>query len=227
MIQKSDNTAPIVHFCDPSRAIPAPHRGRAAPELAAAPSRVRPLWHNPSVESPPALRVASVPKRLPLAALDPLAAAALAAFAAFVALAVSVPRSAVAAAPAAHAPVAVQIDNAWIPEPPPDTHVAAAYFTISNIGHGPAVLIGVRCPLASSAMLHRTMVMHGESMMRPIERLAIAPTQVVTLRPDGMHVMLDGLRSPLVVGERVPLVLLFEGGQDVHLTATVRRIGGD
>jgi periplasmic copper chaperone A len=81
-------------------------------------------------------------------------------------------------------------------------------------------------PLAKSASLHRTMVMDGESMMRPVGRVSIAPTHVLRLRPDGLHVMLDGLRERLAVGEQVPLVLRFEGGQEVHLTATVRPIGG-
>lgn len=180
--------------------------------------------------------------RLALAALDLVPTTPLAGFTVLAILAVLVPRAALAtpaaygvspqssalhaaAAPAVRAPVSVQINGAWIPEPPPGTHVAAAYLTISNVGHTPAVLIGASCPLAKSATLHRTMVMNGESMMRPIKRLEIAPSQVVALMPYGMHVMLDGLRVRLAVGERVPLVLRFEGGQEVHLTATVRPIG--
>ncbi len=178
---------------------------------------------------------------LPIAASRPASSATVAAFAALAALAPLAVDAAVAAAPAArsasaaahgagppapHELQSIEIDDAWILEPPPGIRVAAAYFTMSNMGHRTAVLIGVACPLAASAMLHRTMLMQDESKMRPVERLAVAPSHVVSLAPDGLHVMLEGLRRPLGVGERVPLVLHFQGGGVVHITALVRPPGG-
>ena len=172
---------------------------------------------------------------LPIAASRPASSAvvaAVAALAAFAPLAAApAARSASAAVhsagpPAAHELQSIEVDDAWIPEPPPGIRVAAAYFTMSNMGHRTAVLIGVACPLAASAMLHRTMLMQDESKMRPVERLAVAPSHVVSLAPDGLHVMLEGLRRPLGVGERVPLVLHFQGGGVVHITALVRPPGG-
>ncbi|MGH8149446.1 MAG: copper chaperone PCu(A)C [Steroidobacteraceae bacterium] len=125
----------------------------------------------------------------------------------------------------AHEPLAVDVNDAWIPEPPPGTDVAAAYFTLSNLGHDPVVLVGVSCPLAKSAMLHRSMVIQGESMMRPVKRLEVQPTHIVTLAPEGLHVMLDGVRERLVVGEQVPLVLHFADGAQYRIIAQVRPLG--
>lgn len=133
------------------------------------------------------------------------------------------------AAPALSAPPPaneVQVSNTWIPQPPPGAQVAAAYFTLRNTSHQAAILVGVSSPVASHAMVHQTMVMNGESMMMPIERLAVPPGRTVTLKPDAMHVMLDGLRGPpLKVGQRVPLVLHFAGGQEIHVSALVRPLG--
>lgn len=125
----------------------------------------------------------------------------------------------------AHEPLSINVNDASIPEPPPGTDVAAAYFTISNMGHDPVVLVGVTCPLAKSATLHRSMVMQGESMMRPVKGIEIRPTQIVTLAPDGLHVMLDGVRERLGVGEQVPLLLHFADGAQYRITAQVRPLG--
>jgi len=136
------------------------------------------------------------------------------------------PTSQAAATPARASDPHVRVENVWIPQPPPGAEVAAAYFTLHNTGDKPAVLVGVDCPLAADAMLHRTTIVAGESRMRMIDRLTIPPGQSVTLEPDGLHVMLDRLSSPLAVGQRVPLVLHFAGGQDLHVDAKVRPRGG-
>ncbi len=131
------------------------------------------------------------------------------------------------APPATSAPPAVeiQVENAWIPQPPPGTDVAAAYLTLRNVGHTPAVLVAVSSPVAGSAMVHQSMVMNGESMMMPIERLTIPPGETITLKPNGLHVMLESVRKPLQVGERVPLVLRFASGAELHVSAQVRPLG--
>lgn len=129
--------------------------------------------------------------------------------------------SASSAPPAAE----IQVENAWIPQPPPGTDVAAAYLTLRNVGHAPAVLVGVSSPVAASAAVHQSMIMQGESMMMPVERLTIRPGETVTLKPNGLHVMLNSVRKPLQVGERVPLVLRFASGEELHVSAQVRPLG--
>ncbi|MGH8217015.1 MAG: copper chaperone PCu(A)C [Steroidobacteraceae bacterium] len=119
----------------------------------------------------------------------------------------------------------VQVENAWIPQPPPGAEVAAAYFTLHNTGREPAALVGIDCPLAAAAMLHRTSVVAGESRMRRVQRLTIPPGRSVTLEPGALHVMLHRLARALRVGERVPLVLHFAGGKELRIEAKVRPLG--
>ncbi|HUN76219.1 MAG TPA: copper chaperone PCu(A)C [Steroidobacteraceae bacterium] len=123
---------------------------------------------------------------------------------------------------ASAAPTTIRIENAWVPQPPPGTEVAAAYFTVRNVGHDPAVLLEVTSPLASEAMLHETRIVGGESRMRMLERLAIPAGGAVTLTPGAIHVMLVGLHQVLRVGQQVPLVLRFENGQQIRILAPVR-----
>jgi periplasmic copper chaperone A len=121
----------------------------------------------------------------------------------------------------------VTVSDAWIPQPPPGSEVAAAYFTLRNGGREPATLVQISSPAASAAMLHESRVVAGESQMRPVDRLVIPPGGTVTLRPGGLHVMLHGLASALLPGQQVPLVLRFEGGREIRITARVRPLGGD
>jgi periplasmic copper chaperone A len=149
--------------------------------------------------------------------------------AALLGLTVLVAGSALAAEPAAAPPTAalaaaarVSVEKAWVPQPPPGAEVAAAYFTLRNTGHAPAVLVDVSSPLASETMLHETKLIGGESRMRMLERLVIPPGGAVTLTPGAIHVMLAGLRQPLMVGQQVPLVLRFADGQQIRVLARVR-----
>lgn len=119
----------------------------------------------------------------------------------------------------------VQVDNAWVPQPPPGANVAAAYFTVRNTGRRRAELIEVSSPVASEVMLHETSIVAGESRMRMLERLVIPAGGVVTLEPGAIHVMLEGLPAPLRVGEEVPLVLRFASGEEIHVAARVRPLG--
>lgn len=118
----------------------------------------------------------------------------------------------------------VQVEQAWIPQPPPGTDVAAAYFTLHNAGTTADALIGIDSPLASGAMLHESLERNGEVQMRSRERLTLAPGQTVVLRPGGLHVMLHGVHG-LQIGERVPLVLHLASGASLRVLAQVRPLG--
>jgi periplasmic copper chaperone A len=117
----------------------------------------------------------------------------------------------------------ITVTDAWV-RAIPGSDVAAAYFTASNAGPQPATIIGIRSPVATSAMIHETTQVGTQSTMRPHERLSLAPGQSVHLIPGGMHVMLMSLRQALHPGDEVPLVLLLDGGASVAVSARVRAL---
>jgi copper(I)-binding protein len=125
----------------------------------------------------------------------------------------------VAAAQTGAKPLVVQ--DAWV-RATPGADIAAAYMTLRNAGAAPITVTGVESPIAGHAMIHETKVEGGQSKMRPHEHLAIAPGATVKLQPGGLHVMMHDLKHPLVVGEKVPLVIQLSGGGTVEATATVR-----
>lgn len=115
--------------------------------------------------------------------------------------------------------------GAWIRQPPPGTDVAAVYLSLENAGTKAVKLTGVECPLASMAMMHETIESGGQSQMRALTSVSLAPGAAIAFSPAGRHIMLHGLTHPLQVGERVPIVLIFSGGLRLHITALVRPLG--
>ncbi len=136
----------------------------------------------------------------------------------------AVPAAANAAAPAA-APV-LSVQDAWVRQPPPGIEVAALYFTLHNSGERPLTLVGIRTPIARSAMLHETTQSGGMERMRMREQLVVGPGETVVLRPRGLHVMLEGLNATLAPSQSVPLELVLADGRRIETRAAVRPLLG-
>ncbi len=115
------------------------------------------------------------------------------------------------------------VQDAWI-RAVPGADMAAAYLTLRNVTASGVTVTGVESSIAGHAMIHETRVQGGQSSMRPHEQLVVPGGSVVRLEPGGLHVMLHDLKRPLVVGEKVPLVVKFAGGGTVQVTAVVRSL---
>lgn len=113
--------------------------------------------------------------------------------------------------------------DAWV-RATPGVDVAAAYLTLHNGGARALTVTAVSSPLASSAMIHETRMVNGQSAMRPHEQLHLAPGESVHLAPGGLHIMLH-LNAPLKPGQDVPLTLQLQDGMSVAVTARVRPLG--
>ena len=119
------------------------------------------------------------------------------------------------------------VAGAWIRQPPPGSDVAAVYLSLQNIGKSAVTLTGVECPIASMAMLHESLETGGQSRMRALTSVALAPGASMAFTPGSKHIMLHGLTHPLQVGEHVPIVLVFARGIRLHVRALVRPLGAN
>jgi copper(I)-binding protein len=119
----------------------------------------------------------------------------------------------------------VVVAGAWIRQPPPGSDVASVYLSLKNVGTQAIKLTDVECPIAAMAMLHESLESGGQSQMRPLASVTLAPGASMAFSPGAKHIMLHGLAHPLQVGERVPIVLVFSGGIRLHVTALVRPLG--
>jgi periplasmic copper chaperone A len=119
------------------------------------------------------------------------------------------------------------VAGAWIRQPPPGSDVASVYLSLQNVGTKAVKLIGVESPVAAMAMLHESLESGGQSQMRELTSVSLAPGASTAFKPGSKHIMLHGLAHPLQIGERVPIVLVFADGIRLHVTALVRPLGAN
>ena len=86
----------------------------------------------------------------------------------------------------------------------------AAYLTIANTGKTPDTLLSITCACADDAMMHRTETKSGISSMSMVDTLDIPAGGRVSFSPNGLHVMLVGLKGPLKAGQTRVMTLRFK-----------------
>jgi copper(I)-binding protein len=102
----------------------------------------------------------------------------------------------------------------------------AAYMTLVNKGNAPDRLLSVSTPAAKRAEIHAHTMEGGMMRMRPLDHIDIVPGDPSVLQPGGMHVMLMGLKEPLVEGKSFPLTLNFERAGAVEVTVIIAEPDG-
>ena len=100
---------------------------------------------------------------------------------------------------------------------------SAVYLTIRNDGGQADRLTGVNCIAAEHASVHETRVEQGVAKMMPVDSLEIPARGKVEFKPGGYHVMLEGLKQDLKVGDSVQVILQFEKSGAVTVNAAVRQ----
>ncbi|HET9268081.1 MAG TPA: copper chaperone PCu(A)C [Vicinamibacterales bacterium] len=115
------------------------------------------------------------------------------------------------------------VTNAWSRSTPPGVTVGVAYFTLKNDTSKSDRLLRISSPIAEKAQVHRTEVQGGIARMREVAVLHVDAGQELRFEPNGMHVMLMGLRKPLVEGQSFELDLVFEVAGARKVKVVVRK----
>jgi len=118
----------------------------------------------------------------------------------------------------------IEIDHPWSRATAPVVSTGVVYFVLRNPGARQDRLMSVSTPVADKAELH-THVQDGDMLrMRKIDAVDIAPASTTALASGGLHVMLMGLKQPLVKGQAFPLTLVFEHAGSVTVRVDVQGI---
>ena len=116
----------------------------------------------------------------------------------------------------------IRVEDAWVAETPSGTNVTAAYMTLVHDAPESDALVEVEVK-GARVRVHETRDQDGLTSMQPLERVELGPVAIVELAPGGLHIMLSGLRSPLIDGDMVEMVLYFESRTARRLNVPVRR----
>lgn len=115
----------------------------------------------------------------------------------------------------------IHILKPWSRPLPPVSANGAAYMTLMNKGSAPDRLVSVSTPMAMKAELHTHLMEGGVMKMRRLDGIDLVPGKPSLLKPGGLHVMMMGLKEPLVDGKSFPLTLNFERAGTVEVTVRI------
>lgn len=120
----------------------------------------------------------------------------------------------------------IAITSPWARATPKGAQVGGAYMTITNKGTEVDRLVGGSSAVASQVEVHQMSMDKGVVTMRPLEGgLEIKPGQTVEFKPDSFHLMLMGLKQPLMPGQHVKATLEFAKAGKVEVEYAVEAMG--
>jgi len=117
----------------------------------------------------------------------------------------------------------LHVENGWASPTPGGVDVSAGYVTIVNDSDAEDRLVSASSARATSVDLHE-MSMDGAVMrMRMVSAVDIPAHGHFALAPGGTHLMFNGVSTPFVEGERIPVQLTFEHAGVVSVELPVSR----
>lgn len=119
----------------------------------------------------------------------------------------------------------VIVDKAWMRESVPGQTAATVQLNLYVIRD--ATLLGVSSPLAGTGEIRHVMKRGGKMQQRTLRDLKLAGHSNTLFGERGLYLMLNGLKQPLGVGDKVPVTLSLRIGgktRDVEVEATVRAL---
>lgn len=90
------------------------------------------------------------------------------------------------------------------------SNVSAAFGIIENLNNFPITLQSITSDISQATELHQSIQNpNGTSQMQKIDSMQIPAKSSLNLSPNGFHIMLIGLKSPLVVGSSAEIRIKF------------------
>lgn len=116
----------------------------------------------------------------------------------------------------------LHFSDGWVRVSEYSDHVdgmTGAFATIENHTDHDVTLVGGSAEIANMVEVHEVVMIDKEMKMQAKEGgILIKAGESVTLEPGGLHVMLMGLKKPILEGDEVTLTLDFEGYDDQTFT---------
>lgn len=121
----------------------------------------------------------------------------------------------------------IAIQKCVITAPPPATKTAIGTAIFVNQGTEDEIMTSVKSDI-SKVQLHSMTEEGGVMRMRPVtDGLAIKAGHTVDLEDAGMHLMLNKLKQPLAVGNKIPVTFHFAHAGDVQQNCIVKSMAMD
>lgn len=119
----------------------------------------------------------------------------------------------------------LKVDDVWSRATPPGMPMGAVYGVIRNAGTDVVEIVGLETPVARAAEIHESVEIDGMMRMREIAPFEVQPGETIRLEPGGIHMMLMGLKSQLLSGQRFPVDIHLSDGSSITVESQVGGFG--
>lgn len=119
----------------------------------------------------------------------------------------------------------VTATDAWVRAVPAGREVTGMFLILKNAGTAERSIVRGKAEVGDTLELHEMKRENGMMRMSPVQAISIPAGGQTELRPGGYHLMLFGLKKPLVVGDTVRATLTLDNGSTVPVQAVVRAMG--
>ena len=117
----------------------------------------------------------------------------------------------------------ITIEQAWARPTAASVANGAAYLTIKNTGKTDDTLTGAETSAAAKAELHESSMEGNVMKMRPLGDVTVPAGGSAEFKPGGKHIMLLGLKAPLMAGQSFTLTLHFKNAGANDKNCRVKR----
>ncbi len=113
--------------------------------------------------------------------------------------------------------------DAWLRPTGAGMSMTGGYLVLINTSSRPLRLRAASSPEATSVTLHRSVVSGGVARMESLtDGLVIPAGARITFQPGGYHLMVEGMKHPLKVGDRMKISLAVDAAAAVSVSFEVR-----
>lgn len=127
-----------------------------------------------------------------------------------------------------HAQSPIQVQEPWVRATVAQQKVSGAFMQLQS--HEDTRLVAVQSPAAERVEMHEMKLENDVMRMRAVQGIDLTAGKPLELQPGGYHLMLMGLRQPLITGTNVTFTLEFENRQgqryQIPVQAPVRSLAG-
>jgi len=118
---------------------------------------------------------------------------------------------------------AVTARDAWARMPLPSKTETALYVVIENHSAQKRAIVGASSDAAAAVEMHEMKMVKTLMQMTPVSQVVIPAKGKTSFDPNGMHLMIFGLRTRPAIGDTINVTLKLDDGTTVPITAAFRK----
>jgi copper(I)-binding protein len=118
---------------------------------------------------------------------------------------------------------AVTARDAWVRMPLPSKTETAMYVVIENHGAQKKAIVAASSDAAAAVEMHEMKMVKTLMQMTPVAQVVIPAKGKTSFDPNGLHLMLFGLKTRPAIGDTINVTLKLDDGTTVPVAGVVRK----